>query len=273
MELQIEDAQKSYMEGNTFGKQVSDFVGGVLNTLSLGIIDAKKVSEFFSPSDKEEILKKEAKIANLKKSEATGAPEVVKKLEAELDIFKEEANQRAKEKKERAELRQAQDDYDKRRKAFIKDSLIVEKAKGKGLTRDQKIKAGLLTVGQYGGNFAERKFGKIFDEKVGASPMDKREAIEEKKKQDLRTIKLENDNFDKIKMKELNELKNPQLQKGSRLAKQTLIGLNDFGGSGTTINNNNVYSTQSDNSQTVNKNNGGKSVTPNVAQQLILSST
>ena len=63
------------------------------------------------------------------------------------------------------------------------------------------------------------------------------------------------------------------MQKGSRLARQTLIGLNDFGGAGMTINNNIVNSSQTDNSKSETKINQSKSVTPNIAEQLIVSST
>ena len=105
------------------------------------------------------------------------------------------------------------------------------------------------------------------------SPKLKREAIKKKKKQDLKAIKLENDNFDKIKMKELNELKNPRKKIGSRATRNTLIGLNDFGGAGMTINNNIVNSSQTDNSKSETKINQSKSVTPNIAEQLIVSST
>ena len=74
-------------------------------------------------------------------------------------------------------------------------------------------------------------------------------------------------------MKELNELKNPALQKGTRLARQTLIGLGDFGGAGMTINNNIVNSNQSDNSSVQIKINQSKSVTPSLQEQYLVSST
>ena len=115
----------------------------------------------------------------------------------------------------------------------------------------------------------EENIMKEFDEKF--SPKLKREAIEEKKKTEKKALKLENDNFEKAKMKELNELKNPALQKGSRLARQTLIGLNDFGGAGMTINNNIVNSQQTDNSKSENKTIMSKPVTPSLSQQYLFS--
>jgi len=274
----ITAAQDSYNKGESGQKVFGSFVGGLLESLSFGILSADNIKEFISPDKQKKILESKEKIKKLEESDEEF---VEKKLPGGRIVLQNRAELIAKEKKSLAKLEIAAKKEKSDQEEFLKEKTEDEKfAKERRIfLRKEQEKLGVKfsdsgqIIGGRGYNIRkkEEEIMKKFD--MANSPKFKREAIEEKKKQDLRTIKLENDNFDKIKMKELNELKNPQLQKGSRLAKQTLIGLNDFGGSGMTINNNIVNSNQNDNSQTVNKNNGGKSVTPNVAQQLILSST
>lgn len=262
----ITAAQDSYNKGESGQKVFGSFVGGLLESLSFGILSADNIKEFISPDKQKKILESKERIKKLEESDE----EFVEVKHGTSGIIKlqNRAKLIAKEKKSLAELEIAAKKEKSDQEQFLKEKTEDEKfAKERRIfLRKEQEKLGVKfsdsgqIIGGRGYNIRkkEEEIMKKFD--MANSPKFKREAIEEKKKQDLRTIKLENDNFEKIKMKELNELKNPALQKGSRLAKQTLIGLNDFGGAGTTINNNIVNSQQTDNSKVETKINQGKSV-------------
>jgi len=273
----IKAAQSSYMKGNPFGKVVADGVGGIVESLTFGLVSAAKISEFFSPDKKKKILEKQAEI---KKLEATEG-DVISRKHGTSGIVKhfDKAELIAKEKKALMELIKVNDQELKDKKEFLKNKKDDEEFnKKRAIFLFKKQKELGVKFSDSGNIIGGRSFDIVKKERAALKEFDmanssklKREAIEEKKKQDLKAIKLENDNFDKIKMKELNELKNPRKKIGSRATRNTLIGLNDFGGAGMTINNNIVNSSQTDNSKSETKINQSKSVTPNIAEQLIVS--
>ena len=255
----IKAAQASYMKGNPFGKIVADSVGGMVESLTFGIVDAAKISEFFSPDKKKQILEKQAEI---KKLEATEG-DVISRKHGTSGIVKhfDKAELIAKEKKALMELIKVNDQELKDKKEFLKNKKDDEEFnKKRALFLFKKQKELGVKFSDRGNIIGGRSFDIVKKERAALKEFDmanssklKREVIEEKKKQDLKAIKLENDNLDKIKMKELNELKNPQMQKGSGLARQTLIGLNDFGGAGATINNTTVVNQKGGDSKVENK--------------------
>ena len=262
----ITSAQDSYMKGNSFGKVVAD---GVASAVTLGFFPnaEKRISEFLSPSDDSKIKGQEKTIKFLKdyieneentellrgkaKEELKFAEEKLKKLKEDKVLNDEDRNNNK-------TLRENEADYQKRRKEFIAKGLKGDKLLGKNMTREQKQAAKLLTVDQYGGNFAERKFGKIFDEKEGGSPAD---IIENKQKQistmasamEIAGEKRKNIE-DKQKMLDL-------LEKRKQKDVELLGGRTNTLNSGATINNTSIVN-QSDNSITENKNSGAKPVLP-----------
>jgi len=273
----ITAAQDAYNKGESGQKVFGSFVGGILESLSFGIINSDKIKEFISPDKQKKILEKEAKIKKLEESKEEFIVEKIGTSGRTKTTRRSEILE--KEKKELAELRIAAKKEKDNQEQFLKEKKEDEEfAKTRAIfLRKEREKLGVKfsdsgqIIGGRGYSIRkeEENIMKEFDEKF--SPKLKREAIEEKKKTEKKALKLENDNFEKAKMKELNELKNPALQKGSRLARQTLIGLNDFGGAGMTINNNIVNSQQTDNSKSENKTIMSKPVTPSLSQQYLFS--
>jgi len=228
----IKAAQDSYMKGNPFGKIVADSVGGIVESLTFGIVDAAAISRFFSPSDNDKILKKQKAIDELKKSEVAGAPAEVKRLEAELEVFKTGAKQRAIEKKKNQEQRGSQAEFDKRKADFVRDSVAIELKKNKNFD-------------ELSGSIA---FIKQFDDEFGQqNPQLKLDAIEKKKemkedaldlvKRSQRDLKSNNKILEALKKRDPENLKEIAVfqQKSDKLQ--------------TVITNNIVNSSQTDNSK------------------------
>ena len=55
----ITAAQDSYNKGESGQKVFGSFVGGVLESLSFGLINSDKIKEFISPDKQKNILEKE----------------------------------------------------------------------------------------------------------------------------------------------------------------------------------------------------------------------
>ena len=278
----ITAAQDAYNKGESGQKVFGSFVGGVLESLSFGIINSDTIKEFISPDKQKKILEKESNIKKLEEKQEAGEDFIIRKDKlTNKDIAIPIKELLEKEKKALAELRVAAQIEKDDQNQFLKEKKENEDFAKKRAIFLRKTREDLgvkfSSTGQIIGGRPykirqkEEELLAEFDKKF--SPKLKREAIEEKKKAEKKALKLENDNFEKAKMKELNELKIPALQTGTRLARQTLIGLGDFGGAGMTINNNIVNSNQSDNSSVQNKINQSKSVTPSLQEQYLVSST
>ena len=249
----IKAAQDSYMKGNPFGKIVADSVGEIVKSLTFGIVDAQKISEFLSPSDSIKVAKKEADIRLLEKSiDADGTTTAIKtlkekkieQLKSELETFKKDSQKRADLKVKKQDERSAQEEFDIKRKNFIAEGKAADRILGKGLSISERREIGILTSG----NFAERKYGKKFDEKFGQQ--------NPQLKLDAKVIKLRNDKrmSDKEEMEKLlaDREKKDKLLLGGRT--------NTFGS--TNITNNIVNADQSNNSKSEVKINQGKGVKP-----------
>ena len=249
----IKAAQDSYMKGNPFGKIVADSVGEIVKSLTFGIVDAQKISEFLSPSDSIKVAKKEADIRLLEKSiDADGTTTAIKtlkekkieQLKSELETFKKDSQKRADLKVKKQDERSAQEEFDIKRKNFIAEGKAADRILGKGLSISERRELGILTSG----NFAERKYGKKFDEKFGQQ--------NPQLKLDAKVIKLRNDKrmSDKEEMEKLlaDREKKDKLLLGGRT--------NTFGS--TNITNNIVNADQSNNSKSEVKINQGKGVKP-----------
>ena len=247
----ITAAQDSYMKGNPFGKIVADSVGGIVKSLTFGIIDAQKISEFLSPSDSIKVFKKEGEIRLLEKSiDADGTtPQIkilkekkIEQLKSELETFKKDSQKRADLKVKKQDERSAQEEFDIKRKKFIAEGTAIDRLLGKGKSMSQRRKEGIITSG----NFAQIKYGKKFDEKFGKeNPQLKLDAIENLEKKKIKELKVIKKNEDEQKMLDL-------LAKKKQENVELLGGrTNTFGGA--TINNTTIVNQKGGDSKIENK--------------------
>ena len=141
----IAAAQKSYMEGNTFGRVVADGLGAFL-TLGMFPDLAKAIADFLAPTDDQKISQLEKSIKNKKKLIAETKEERFKnqlevemaKQEKELAKLKKNAPGNAETKKRLKEERVNQDNFDKKRAEFIRK----EKNKARDLVKEKQLRVG-----------------------------------------------------------------------------------------------------------------------------------
>jgi len=248
----VKAAQDSYMKGNKFGKIVADGVGGIVNSLTFGIIDAQKISKFLSPSDSIKVSKKEADIRLLEKSiDADGTTPAIKilkekkieQLKSELETFKKDSQKRADLKVKKQDERLSQEEFDMKRKKFIAEGTAIDRLLGKGKNMSQRRKEGIITSG----NFAQIKYGKKFDEKFGKeNPQLKLDAIENLEKKKIKELKVIKKNEDEQKMLDL-------LAKRKQKDVELLGGRTNTFGTGATINNTTIVNQKGGDSKIENK--------------------
>ena len=141
----IAAAQKSYMEGNTFGRVVADGLGAFL-TLGMFPDLAKAIADFLAPTDDQKISQLEKSIKNKKKLIAETKDERLKKTfqdvlaeqEKELAELKKNASGNAETKKRLKEERVNQENFDKKRAEFIRK----EKNKARDLVKEKQLRVG-----------------------------------------------------------------------------------------------------------------------------------
>ena len=141
----IAAAQKSYMEGNTFGRVVADGLGAFL-TLGMFPDLAKAIADFLAPTDDQKISQLEKSIKNKKKLIAEEQSEQFKKTledmlaeqEKELAELKKNASGNAETKKRLKEERVNQENFDKKRAEFIRK----EKNKARDLVKEKQLRVG-----------------------------------------------------------------------------------------------------------------------------------
>ena len=141
----IAAAQKSYMEGNTFGRVVADGLGAFL-TLGMFPDLAKAIADFLAPTDDQKISQLEKSIKNKKKLIAEEQSEQFKKTledmlaeqEKELAELKKNASGNAETKKRLKEERVNQANFDKKRAEFIRK----EKNKARDLVKEKQLRVG-----------------------------------------------------------------------------------------------------------------------------------
>ena len=153
----IAAAQKSYMEGNTFGRVVADGLGAFL-TLGMFPDLAKAIADFLSPTDDQKINKKTSEIDRLRKQikriEDTDtktqnekqiefdkvvlkeSKKLLAKKLAELKIVEAEAPTNAQDKKNRKNQLLSEKEFAQKKKDYIKD----ERARLKVLAADRNLK-------------------------------------------------------------------------------------------------------------------------------------
>ena len=261
----MKTAQKSYMEGNSFGKIIADGIGSFL-TLGFFPNFAKSISDFLVPTAKSKLSNLEKELAGLESgtgdvmkydTATSGLKGIsreteIKRVQKAIAEQKKLAGIEEKEKNETAMLRKAEKKYNTNLNKFLdEENKKLIKKRGFGFIDGQGQISGKSSIQE--ANALREKFAKEF----GVSPMTKKDIAENLEKNTKRALKLEKDKQKEIELMKLNELKNPKKDFMSAAQK---IALDPFGGAGMTINNNIVNSQQTDNSKSENKINQGKSI-------------
>ena len=264
----MKTAQKSYMEGNSFGKIIADGIGSFL-TLGFFPNFAKSISDFLVPTAKSKLSNLEKELAGLESGtgdvmkydtatrglKGISRETEIKRVQKAIAEQKKLAGIEEKEKNETAMLRKAEKEYNTNLNKFLDEE-------NKKLIKEGK--SGFIDPQGMGHDFKKME---QLTKQFGVSPMTKKD-IAETKASNLKEIK------EKIQTNSAFAMigaGNPEFEKRITGLSQSDLTNESLRDKRMEIINNIVNSNQIDNSKSENKTIMAKPVTPSIQEQYLYS--